>query len=941
MTPTQSIPTGRSRGPVLSNLLRLLFVATSLLAGSAGTLSAQTAPTASPPAATEEVLQLSPFEVRTDADKGYTATSSLAGGRTDSPLKLTSSAISVMTAQFIEDIGATNFRSAGEWALNYVPDPEVNTGPRTGFANNYRNMGSGFASRNYFLYYVEADSYNTERFEFARGPNGVLFGDSGAGGMSTTWTKRPRFDRSTNSVTARADSYGGYRSTVDLNRPITKDFALRLNAFYDAGQSWRDSTDNTRKGAHLAGNVRLTPRNHFRFEGEYGLQRRILYPNYYTDQGSFWDRNTSFDGATAPAAAAATLAGIGRISTSNYFVFLPGTANNGLNDWGPYYQSLGTGLSLLPTGAARADMPNSPRLPNKEFNFQPPDSIVRVKHYTWTVYFDHRFSENLFVEVAYNRLRDDREAYGSQSLFSTYRIDVNRTLPGGGANPNYGKPFTDNERILSSGGNTVWDARALVNWRFEKTWGKQSFSFIGGVRPDVYDFYQRSLRRINGTSPNLTAAANFVRERRYWDQTGVSLGGTPVIPGVTLDWIPTSISHQKKTLKYLQVASSTRFFSDRLAVSLGVRRDAVTNEQLTTSGIPADPITGLPQLGAVLATPGSAKAPVAVIGAKSVGKFSPVSRNIGAVYFLRPWLGVFANFSETFAPPNNGPNLINGSPTEVSVSKGQDFGFKLELLDGKISGTISRYTSQQVGLLINGSYTTEINRIWTNLGRADLASLSFMDTQDQKGDGYELDLTANLTRNLRLNFNLALPETSSVNLQPGLVGYFNANLAAWQAVATGSLNPAQVNTDINTIRNAISSLTPGTPLNNTYKYTGNIYATYTIPGGTLKNLAFGGGANLRGKSKIASVLNQPYDYLYADNYVVVAAHATYRHRFSQKLNARFQLNISNLLDSDKPIYNSFSTYRVGGLAANPLVQVPGTIRMPEPRKFTLTTTLDF
>src|SRR4051812_2127628 len=100
---------------------------------------AQTAPADSSKTDPDTIL-LSPFEVRTDGDVGYTAASALAGGRTDTPLKLTSAAISVMTSQFLEDIGSTNFRSAGEWALNWVPQLDVNTGPAGGFSINYRNM---------------------------------------------------------------------------------------------------------------------------------------------------------------------------------------------------------------------------------------------------------------------------------------------------------------------------------------------------------------------------------------------------------------------------------------------------------------------------------------------------------------------------------------------------------------------------------------------------------------------------------------------------------------------------------------------------------------------------------------------------------------------------------------------------------------------------------
>ncbi|HUR59783.1 MAG TPA: TonB-dependent receptor, partial [Opitutaceae bacterium] len=831
---------------MLSSSARPLALTALLSVAFASAARAQTTATTTPPPADDkEAIMLSPFEVRTDGDVGYTAASALAGGRTDTPLKLTSAAISVMTSQFLEDIGATNFRSAGEWALNWVPQLDVNTGVTGGFSINYRNMGNTFASRNYFLWYIESDSYNTERYEFARGPNGVLFGDGGPGGISTTWTKRPRFDRATYSINARVDSFTGWRSSIDFNRPINKSFALRLNAFAENAPGYRNDNHNERQGAHLAGVYRLTQKNHFRFEGEFGLQDRSIYPSYYIDQASFWNRSTiNTGGTTLPNT---TNTGIARISTNNFFVITPGVANGALLDWGPSYQTTGTGFGLLQTGEARTDIPNSPRLPSKEFNLQPPDSVARLYYYAYTLYLDHRFSDNLFVEVAYNRFRNDRHSHGSQSLFNTYRIDVNTVLPNGDANPNFGKPFTDTERVKSLQGNIVSDFRILANWRFETTWLKQSFSGIAGSRLDRFDLYSRTLRRVNGTNPNLTVAANQIRERRYWDQNDLPLGNIPNIPGVALDYIPTSISHQRKTLDYMQIASTSRFFHDRLAVMFGARRDAVNNVQQTNTGIPTDPVTGLPRIGAVVLN--SAGVPTPIIGGKSKGDFAPVSRNAGAVYFVLPWLGVFANYSETFAAPNNGNNLIDGTTPPISKSKGQDYGFKFELLGGKIAATASYYTSEQKGLLINGSNTTELNRIGTNLGRTDLQTLAFRDTQDQKGSGYEFEVTANPVRNLRLTANLALPKTQAVNLQPGFIAYVNANVASWVAGAAGSLNPTQVNNDINTIRNTIAALSPGTTLNNTFKYTGNIYATYSVTEGTLRGLTFGGGGNFRGRSK--------------------------------------------------------------------------------------------
>ena len=152
-------------------------------------LSAQTAPAPAPSApAKTEAITLAAFEVSTDRDVGYTASSALAGGRVDTLLRETPSAITVLTAEFLEDIAATSISSAAEWAPNTIPTGETST---TGdYSTNIRGVGNSFPSRNYFRWYVSSDNYNTERLEFARGPNSILFGDGNPGGINTTFTKQ-------------------------------------------------------------------------------------------------------------------------------------------------------------------------------------------------------------------------------------------------------------------------------------------------------------------------------------------------------------------------------------------------------------------------------------------------------------------------------------------------------------------------------------------------------------------------------------------------------------------------------------------------------------------------------------------------------------------------------------------------------------------------------
>jgi len=78
---------------------------------------AQTAPAPSAAAAVtapavETPVELSPFVTTVGSDKGYVATSSLAGSRVNTPLKDIAAQIDVMTPEFLNDIGATTIDEA-------------------------------------------------------------------------------------------------------------------------------------------------------------------------------------------------------------------------------------------------------------------------------------------------------------------------------------------------------------------------------------------------------------------------------------------------------------------------------------------------------------------------------------------------------------------------------------------------------------------------------------------------------------------------------------------------------------------------------------------------------------------------------------------------------------------------------------------------------------
>lgn len=903
------------------------------VAASAVTAFAQTPP--APPA--EAAVVLSPFEVNSSKDVGYVATSSLAGGRTEMSLKQTAAAISVFTREFLDDIGGESLTSVAMWGLNTDPRTDANTGLQGEYNVNFRGLGGSFPSRNYFVWYVDSDSYVTERYEFARGPNSVLFGDGNVGGIQTTWTKRPLYNVQRRSLEAKADSWGGWRTSFDVNHSLTPQVALRVAGLYQDYPGWRDDTVTKRHGAFVNAGWRPFAYTEIRLEGENGRVERSLFPNTFSDQASYWNRTTINTGTTTPST---TGTGIGRVATTAYYLFVPGVPNSGFQDWRNSFRTNGSGLAIA--DRLRPNLETLPLLPKREFNLQPTDSLAILDYESSSLFLDQRLPGGFFAQIAGNLLHNDRHGLNNSQNFGEYRIDINQLLPDGRPNPKFGVPFADQTRQNTKAENHVSDLRALLNWRRRFSWINQTASLIAGRRVDRFDQWTRVLHRVNGPNPDQTSADNQYRMRLYWDEPRrYSAALLPQVPGWEFAFEDTGISHQRKTLDYLQIAAVSQLFKDRLNVVLGARRDDLTNVQETTSGIPTAAVTRAPQLGAVVINPATGR-PEATVGAVGINTYTPTSYNVGAVYFVLPWLGLTGNYSETFSAPNNGTNLLDGTPPGISKSTGRDFGVRLDLLEGRVYVSLNRYRSQQVDRLITGLRITEINRIWTNLNRVDLANVNYRDLESVSGSGFEAEVTANPTRALRLMFNLALPRTLLDSNYEQLRRYFATHVAQWQAGATDTTNPnrGQINTDLTNIQNDLNNAVVGTLLNNTTKYTGNTYATYTFSRGAWRGVAFGAGVNVRGPTKVGAATGSPFTYLYADSYKLFSAHLNYSRRIG-RINARFQLNVSNVLDDETLVLTAYNTYRAGNIATNPLITAPSAYRYNDPRKFTLTANFGF
>ncbi|NUP93957.1 MAG: Plug domain-containing protein [Candidatus Omnitrophica bacterium] len=190
--------------PVRPALASLLAAAVSLCLGASAagqsttTVQDQTAPAPEErkiqlpleAAEEEEPVQLSPFTVTAEADRGYQATSTLAGTRLRTELRDVGAAISVVNAQFLADTASTNAKDV----LVYTTGTEaagmggnfsgVATGqgfsnPEDGLvspntATRVRGLSGADLTRDFFLTNIPMDSYNTERVDISRGANAIL-----------------------------------------------------------------------------------------------------------------------------------------------------------------------------------------------------------------------------------------------------------------------------------------------------------------------------------------------------------------------------------------------------------------------------------------------------------------------------------------------------------------------------------------------------------------------------------------------------------------------------------------------------------------------------------------------------------------------------------------------------------------------------------------------
>lgn len=187
----------------------------------------------------EDTIELSPFTVDSSQDVGYRANSTNSGSRLNSELRDVAASITVLTNDFLDDLGAldlatglsmvagtetaiTTDETTGSLSQGYIGGDFNDRNTREG-AVRVRGLGRASNAANFIEVRGAPDRYNIARAEFLRGPNSILFGLGQPAGLVNYTTKRALTNSDFNEVSVVMDNFGTQRAVVDLSRVLIDD----------------------------------------------------------------------------------------------------------------------------------------------------------------------------------------------------------------------------------------------------------------------------------------------------------------------------------------------------------------------------------------------------------------------------------------------------------------------------------------------------------------------------------------------------------------------------------------------------------------------------------------------------------------------------------------------------------------------------------------------
>jgi iron complex outermembrane receptor protein len=601
----------------------------------------------------EEPVMLSPFIVSTEKDTGYRATNSISGTRLDTAIKDTPMPIEVITRKFIDDTGATDLRTALKYSAGVLLQSQ-NDLSNSG-ANAYQGPGGvnnpEGATANPNAVQIKLRGFVTD--------NALRDGFIRQNSTDSVNVERVEVVRGPVALLYGTGNFGGVVNYL-AKRPQSKAFSS-FDVSYGSYNLERGQFDVT-------GPIDADKKVLFRVTG--ALQSTNDQTNYFKEGHSFispallWKPTPTTEIYVDAEYGKQKIKGLGaRRLRSVADVGI----NNDQNEHGGLY---------TPPGAD----PRTYRVTGPDTYLNSTASNIEVK-LTQELFKDVNFLVGYNYSTYDSQNRDVQAQLftnvGPASLRQTITLHPISTRGDGSLN-------IQNGVVPNSILQYTWS-------RFEPDNTRKQIRTEFTAKRTLFEHNSKWLKIENQLLAGYSEINNKITNESFVTTPGgfnykAPTDLTPLRFGIQGDGTAdrpmyrNNVGASESWNKAFYASYQGRFLDNRLLILLGARRD--TNDAANSN-------VGLTAPGATPTTS----------GARGDSQRQQTYQR-GVSFQLTPQVSVYALKSEGLQPNFSGQVLPDtGAPAGASLARSEEIGLKFDLLDGRISGTVSKYKIRKTGFV--------------------------------------------------------------------------------------------------------------------------------------------------------------------------------------------------------------------------------------------------